>query len=170
MVNRIGGYAPTRRQAARALPLPRRWELWWAYMLFYDTSDVKLRPVIILEARSDMIPVIELTTHAPRQWLIWQYPLTDWARAGLKHPSTAVLGSIATLPKEALGRRISRLSLTDKINIECMLEMQDNPASPPDAHAGINAAAYHASGDRCRRPAASKAHSHLDTRSRRRHC
>lgn len=111
------------RRPARANH-PQQWELWWAYTLFYDTSNVKLRPVIILESRHDMIPVIELTTHAPRDWLIWQYPLIDWARAGLRHPSTAVLGAIATLPKEALGRRIGRLSLTDITNIECMLDMQ----------------------------------------------
>lgn len=114
----------TRARRYAHTPPPQKWELWSAYTMFYNASDVKLRPVIILESKSDMIPVIELTTHAPRDWLIWQYPLIDWARAGLRHPSTAVLGSIVTLPKEALGKRIGRLSVSDIINIECMLDMQ----------------------------------------------
>ena len=104
--------------------IPHEWELWWAYTLFYDTSDVKMRPVIILESRSDMIPVIEVTSHAPRDWLVWQYPLQDWFKSGLRHPSTAVLGAISTVPKEALGRRIGILSYTDRMNIKCMLDMQ----------------------------------------------
>lgn len=122
------GRARTRRPARQAQP--ERWELWWAYTLFRDSSDVKLRPVIILESRRDMIPAIEVTSHAPRDWLIWQYPLMDWARAGLRRPSTAVLSAVVTLPKEALGRRIGRLSLGDEMNIECMLEMQ-LPGEPP---------------------------------------
>lgn len=103
---------------------PHEWEVWWAYTLFYDTSNVKMRPVIILKTSRDMIPAIELTSHAPRDWLVWQYPLQDWADTGLKQPSTAVLGAIATVPKEALVRRIGALSYTDRENIKCMLDMQ----------------------------------------------
>lgn len=115
-----------RKNSDSRLPkyVPQEWELWWAYTLFYDTSNVKMRPVIILKSHCDMIPAIELTSHAPRDWLVWQYPLQDWAQEGLKQPSTAVLGAISTVPKEALGRRIGKLSYTDRMNIKCMLDMQ----------------------------------------------
>lgn len=110
---------------------PQKWELWWAYTLFSDASDVKLRPVIIVESRSDMIPAIELTSHVPRDWLVWQYPLLNWQGAGLSRPSTAVLSSISTIPREALGRRIGRLAYVDIMNIECMLEMLSGSPQPP---------------------------------------
>lgn len=110
---------------------PMQWELWWAYTLFYDATGVKMRPVIILESCADMIPVIELTSHAPRDWLVWQYPLIDWARAGLRQPSTAVLSAVSTVPKEALVRRIGRLAYSDIMNIECMMEMQRTPYNAP---------------------------------------
>ena len=53
---------------------PQEWEVWWAYTLFYDTSNVKMRPVIILKTSRDMIPAIELTSHAPRDWLVMAVP------------------------------------------------------------------------------------------------
>ena len=103
-----------------------RWEVWTAYSLYRDSSAMKMRPVIIYEPRNDMIPCIELTTHAPRQWLIWQYPLQNWREAGLDKPSTAVLNNLVTIPREALGRRIGELSFTDRANIECMIAQEVN--------------------------------------------
>lgn len=95
---------------------PRPWELWWAFVQFEDSDEVKRRPVIVLDNGEIYALVVKVTSHAARpQW--GEYELIYWKSAGLPKESTARLTQLISLEHAMFDKRIGQLHPLDIENI-----------------------------------------------------
>jgi mRNA-degrading endonuclease toxin of MazEF toxin-antitoxin module len=86
-----------------------------AAMVFSDASGVKKRPVLVIHDAGDAdILVVPVTSHPART--AEDVMIAEWQGqgAGLRLPSTARMGKLATIAKATVGRRLGALSAPDR--------------------------------------------------------
>lgn len=102
---------------------PQPWEVWHARFDFSEGRGYKYRPVIVLAASSDGSLVAMVTSANNKLALAHDYPIREWAAAGLDKPSIARLDRIAQIPAGYLGNAgfIGRLVDEDIAAIKAIL-------------------------------------------------
>lgn len=96
------------------------WDIWWANVQFEETSEIKRRPVIILDTGEVFALSLKVTSHEARN--VWgEYEIVKWQSAGLPKPSTARLTQIYQIDYMAFSQKIGRLHPFDIANIQKLL-------------------------------------------------
>lgn len=88
-------------------------ELLLAAMVFSDASGVKKRPVLVVHDPGDAdLLVVPVTSHPARS--AEDVVIAAWQGAGLRLPSTARMGKLATIAKSTVVRRLGVLTPPDR--------------------------------------------------------
>ncbi len=108
-----------------------RWDVLTALFPFIETARSKPRPVVVLSGQDfngthDHIITAMITTAAAGRWAS-DHPIADLAAAGLRNPCV-VRWKIFSLPKDAVGRRIGAMGLSDR---EALLSGLDRVMGSP---------------------------------------
>lgn len=101
----------------------KRWDVYWAEMPFEeDPSQTKLRPVIIAKDGIVYVLTLRVTSHEPREYDAYDYPLKEWKSANLNKPSTVRIRKLAKLAPNAIHDQIGTLHPTDTLEIQCRMQ------------------------------------------------
>lgn len=101
--------------------MKNRWEIWWAYVKFEDSNEVKKRPVLVLEDRVAYILSLKITSHAPRKKFDGEYQLLQWEKAGLTKPSVVRTSKVLCLEEDDFDTKIGKLTDADIYAIQMLL-------------------------------------------------
>lgn len=97
-----------------------KWEIWWAEVIFDDSTESKIRPVLILNGENAFyIETAKITTHEPRD--IFDYQIIDLDNCGLKKKSTIRLNKKIIIENEKLISKCGKLSKHDIVQIMLIL-------------------------------------------------
>ncbi|WP_298672482.1 type II toxin-antitoxin system PemK/MazF family toxin [uncultured Megasphaera sp.] len=105
-----------------------KWEIWWAYVKFEDSNEVKRRPVLILDNQIACILSLKITSHEPRKNFNGEYQILQWEKAGLTKPSVVRLSKPLCLQKRDFGDKIGKLSDADILSIQTLLTFYSKKA------------------------------------------
>lgn len=97
------------------------WEVWWAYVKFEDSNEVRKRPVLVLEDRVAYILSLKITSHEPRKNFDGEYQLLQWEKAGLSKPSVVRISKALRLEERDFGNKIGKLTDADIYAIQMLL-------------------------------------------------
>ena len=99
----------------------KAWDIWWAFVRFEDSQEIKRRPVVILNPSEVFVLSLKITSHAGRnQW--GEYEIIMWESAGLPKPSTIRVTQLLELERSSFDRRIGQLHPVDILNVQRLLE------------------------------------------------
>ncbi len=88
----------------------KRWDVYYAYVKFDDSSEGKQRPIIVYNDTAAFVISIKVTSQSPRPG---DYAIQDWKEAGLIKPSVARLDKMVSVSKLDIQQRIGRLTERD---------------------------------------------------------
>lgn len=104
-----------------------KWEIWWANVIFEDDlSQIKRRPVIIIDDRISIVLAIKITSHEPRSRFSGEYRLVHWEAAGLRKESTARCAKLLRLEGSDFVSKIGRLHPVDIAAIQTIISQIHN--------------------------------------------
>ncbi|MDU2929041.1 MAG: type II toxin-antitoxin system PemK/MazF family toxin [Negativicoccus succinicivorans] len=97
------------------------WEVWWAFVKFEDSSQIKRRPVLIL-GTGEIALIAPLTSHKPRKGYVGEYELRSWQKIGLSKPSVIRLSKKGKINSKYLDCKIGVLPDGDIERIKIVME------------------------------------------------
>ena len=97
----------------------KRWEVWWAYVKYEDSNEIKKRPVLIIGEEYGLVLSLKMTTHKPRN--ATDYLLKHWKTAGLDRETTVRTDKFCKLRDSELIRKVGRLTSYDMVQIQSMV-------------------------------------------------
>lgn len=92
------------------------WDVWWAYVKFDDSPEIKRRPVVVLQTGEIVIVALKVTSHEERN-TYGDIDITYWKAAGLSKPSTVRASFLLELEHGAFDGKIGELHPLDRRNI-----------------------------------------------------
>ena len=99
-----------------------KWEIWLAEVMFEETSEVKKRPVLVIDDTDFYyVEVARITSHISRKWDWFDYEIKEWEKAGLKKPSTIRLDRIISMSNNRLIHKIGELQQEDRWRVQIIL-------------------------------------------------
>lgn len=99
----------------------RKWEIWTANIKFEETSEVKARPVVIVNKDGNLYAyTAKITSHNARK-VDGEYSIQFWSEAGLKKPSVIRLSQMYHLHEDDLNYYVGRLKTADINGVITML-------------------------------------------------
>ena len=100
---------------------PNKWEIWMVNMPFDEGIGSKVRPALVIDSTGICILVGKMISHAPRREFPYEYPMIDWAGAGLQCPTTIRLSKITQLDKSRFLKRIGVIQTADQMRVREIL-------------------------------------------------
>lgn len=101
----------------------KQWDVYWADVPFEeDPSQIKTRPVIIAKNGVVYVLTLRVTSHEPRVYDPYDYPLKEWKAANLNKPSTVRIRKLAKLAPNAIRDQIGTLHPADVLEIQCRMQ------------------------------------------------
>ena len=92
------------------------WDVWWAYVQFEDSPEIKRRPVVVLQTGAVIVIALKVTSHEERN-IYGDTDITYWKSAGLSKPSTVRAAYRLDLEYSAFDKKIGELHALDRRNI-----------------------------------------------------
>lgn len=101
----------------------KKWEIWFAGVMFEDTNQIKKRPVLIIDDNltAGLLLTLKMTSKPPRNNFYGEYPLKYWSNAGLKKPTTVRVSKKILMSDNDLQFKIGKIDNYDIINIENLI-------------------------------------------------
>ena len=104
----------------------KEWEIWWADVMFEDSSEHKRRPVLVLnDCEGLLIETVKITSHPKRD--VFDVEINEWKSCGLSKSSTVRLDKVVVLNRNKFISKIGDLSARDKIQIRLVLGRGQRP-------------------------------------------
>ena len=100
---------------------PNKWEIWLVNMPYDEGIGSKIRPALVIDSTGICILVGKMTTHLPRREFPNEYPMIDWAGAGLSCPTTIRLSKITLLAPSQFLKRIGVIQPADQMRVREIL-------------------------------------------------
>ena len=97
-----------------------RWDIWIARVQFEDSTEPKIRPVLIIDGTLCYVLSLKITFHAPRDDRPGEYQIVQWREEGLLKPSTIRISKRLNLPSESFVKKIGELTELDCMNVSRM--------------------------------------------------
>ena len=102
---------------------PNKWEIWLAKVKFEDNpTQVKPRPVLVIDSKRCYIISIKITSHPPRTEYDGEYSIVKWSEAGLNKASTIRCSKRLKLFNSDFVHKLGWLHPIDIISIQKIIE------------------------------------------------
>lgn len=88
----------------------KQWDIWLAEVGFQDSTESKIRPILIMGDNVAFVMSYPITSHKPRDNFFGEYDIQYWKQSGLDKPSTI---------------RMNRMIKIDKINLKGKIGVLD---------------------------------------------
>ena len=92
----------------------KRWEIYWADVRFEDTSETKIRPIVIVNETMAFVVGFGVYSASPRP-MTTDFVIQDWKQAGLDHQSTIRTDRLVRIDKSDVHEKIGELSRKDSM-------------------------------------------------------
>ena len=94
----------------------KRYEIWWANVMFEDTNEVKRRPIMIWNDTAFVIAYKMTTTD--RGETREEFRVEHWKEAGLEKPTCIRISKVLRLKKTDLIEKNGELDYRDQLRFE----------------------------------------------------
>ena len=89
-------------------------EVWFVkFPLEENPNSTINRPIIVLDVDRMQVLSVKITKHKPRKKDLFDYPIIQWKKSGLKFKSTARIGKVLTLNRDCFIFKIGTLIQSD---------------------------------------------------------
>lgn len=94
----------------------KKYEIWWAEVIFEDSEEKKTRPILILSDMAFLISAYKITSQGKTH--LTQCPIKRWQEAGLEKESYIIYDKPIRLKKDKLISKIGTLHIGDIFALE----------------------------------------------------
>lgn len=99
-----------------------KWDIWLARVRYEDSTDIKIRPVLIIDTTSIIVLALKMTSQNPRVNYSWEYSVIKWHEAGLDKQTVIRASKKLSLCDSDFVKRLGRLQAVDIVNVKNILQ------------------------------------------------
>jgi len=92
----------------------KKWEIYWANVKFEDSSEIKRRPVLIINSSNALVVSLKMTSQC-RGDIPPEYVVREWQEAGLPKPTYVRHDRVIQLKASDLDEKIGKLTERDQL-------------------------------------------------------
>ena len=99
-----------------------KWDIWLARVRYEDSTDIKIRPVLIIDTTSIIVFALKMTSQNPRVNYSGEYRVIKWHEAGLDKQTVIRASKKLSLCDSDFVKRLGRLQAVDIVNVKNILQ------------------------------------------------